>query len=77
MGNHEYCEDCGENNFHNERPCNPEKVADRKAMQDRNDRILQANISRMKNALASAGIQYEMDEYGNAIVRPSYFAEDR
>lgn len=27
MGNHEYCVDCGENDFHYGRPCNPEKVA--------------------------------------------------
>ncbi len=24
MGNHEFCTECGENNFHNNRPCNPE-----------------------------------------------------
>lgn len=27
MGNHEYCENCVENNFHYGRPCDPKKVA--------------------------------------------------
>jgi len=32
MGNHEYCEDCGQNTFHNHRPCHPEDVARRKGI---------------------------------------------
>jgi len=27
MGNHEFCEECGESSFHSGRPCNPEKKA--------------------------------------------------
>ena len=30
MGNHEYCMDCGENDFHLHRPCRPEKLAEQK-----------------------------------------------
>ena len=33
MGNHEFCEDCGESDFHLTRPCDPLKVKERKANQ--------------------------------------------
>lgn len=31
MGNHEYCDECGEDDFHYGLPCNPEKKAQQDA----------------------------------------------
>lgn len=75
MGNHEYCEDCGESNFHLNRPCDPAKVAARKKQSARAEKTKQGCINRMKSALADAGINYTLDSYGNAIVSYTSFPE--
>lgn len=64
MGNHEYCEDCGESNF---------QVAARVAQREKNEKIHESNVKRMKEILALHGIEYRMDAYGNAIVNPNQF----
>jgi hypothetical protein len=73
MGNHEWCSNCEESDFHNHRECDPVKVAQRiereRIQKERRDRL----TLKMKQALDGAGIQYEMDQYGNALVRPWSF----
>src|SRR6185369_10614471 len=42
MGNHEYCDECGENDFHRGEPCNPEKRA---AHQARRSSALRVDVA--------------------------------
>ncbi len=70
MGNHEYCEFCGENDFHSHRPCDPEKVKQRQLEQEQ-QRVRHAErVAKMKAALDAAGIKYTLDNYGHASVSP-------
>ena len=73
MGNHEFCPDCHENDFHLHRPCDPVKVARINAEKAEAERIRQEGVSLMEVALHKAGIKYKLDEYGNAIVSYSQF----
>ena len=73
MGNHEFCEDCGESDFHLHRPCDPKKVAARKAEAKKQGEEQQQCIGKMKLELEKAGIKYRLDRYGNAIVSYSDF----
>jgi hypothetical protein len=74
MGNHEYCVDCGESDFHHHRPCNPKKVADRLAAKEHNRVVREENIARMNAFFANHGVPYTLDKFGNAIVSCNDFA---
>lgn len=75
MGNHEYCEICGENDFHRHRPCDPEKVAKmQKAEQDRIARRKRGTAI-MRAKLDAAGIPYRMENESTAIVYGWDFSE--
>lgn len=74
MGNHEYCVDCGESDYHHGSPCNPAKKA---AMQVRNDEIerrRQRRVSKIKKdklVLESMGYSLVVDEInGIGRIRP-------
>lgn len=71
MGNHEYCEDCGENDFHNHRPCDPAKVAARKAAEKQViERKVRGHIKleKLKKKLATEEFSSSFDYYGNLVV---------
>ena len=68
MGNHEYCEDCGENTFHHGSPCDPVKVAERKNRAAEAEARAATAVVRMRKKLDDCGIPYEMDGY-NAVVK--------
>lgn len=68
MGNHEWCPNCEEDDYHSGQPCDPKKVMARidreKKARDEKEGCIQA----MEQALTAAGIKYEL-ENGNAVVR--------
>jgi hypothetical protein len=64
MGNHEYCELCGENNFHYDEPCDPDKKAKHQAAKDaRIERQIRAEraAKAMINTLYLKGIPATLD----------------
>lgn len=73
MGNHEYCTECGASDFHDGRPCNPDRLAKNKVQKELDDARHASLVSVMRSSLDKAGIPYEIDQYGNATVRPSSF----
>lgn len=48
MGNHEYCTDCGANDFHHGRPCDPERLAKKKSEQVARDVARDKAIKRLE-----------------------------
>ena len=77
MGNHEYCDGCGESDFHYHRNCDPVKVAARlKAEADSKART-KAEVDRMKKVLDKLGVKYDLDEYGNAEINHSEFSVEQ
>lgn len=58
MGNHEYCIDCGENDFHLHRPCDPAKVAARKAEENR------INKKRINGKIELKSLQKKLEKEG-------------
>ena len=62
MGNHEYCSNCGESDFHRGQPCDPAKVAARQET----GRLAQAKheeqVSRAKRLLHDAQIPYRVEQ---------------
>lgn len=69
MGNHEWCPNCEESDFHYGSDCDPNKVATRIAREKKQEAKKRMAVSYMKAALDKAGIKFELDEYKNAIVR--------
>ncbi len=70
MGNHEYCVDCGESDFHLHRGCDPVKVA-RKQESERVRLEQKARcIDKMVERLNAAGIPFRLDNVGRAIINP-------
>lgn len=76
MGNHEFCEDCHENDFHLGRPCNPIKLAaiqeqERKNAQDHAVLISKAvtYLNKLRETLPEA----EFDNYKNIVIPLSSF----
>jgi hypothetical protein len=72
MGNHEYCGMCGENNFHYNQDCDPEKraafqQAELKRLERRNNAI-----AKTKKALDEAGLKYWQTEHGGIMVELLY-----
>ena len=61
MGNHEWCTDCHEKNFHYGRPCDPAK---RKVVQDAKAREAKEQLQR-EQLLQSYGLQLYEGEFGN------------
>jgi hypothetical protein len=55
MGNHEYCIDCGESDFHHGRPCDPVKVARIKAEKEAANRIMENKKTNTLTRLRQAG----------------------
>lgn len=74
MGNHEYCTLCGENDFHYNEPCNPEKrakhQADEAARMKRRIRAERA-AEAMVEKLALRGITATIDFGCKYVVRIS------
>ena len=74
MGNHEYCEECGESDFHLGRKCYPKKVAKVKAREAEVEMRLQACITKLKadmKTITSMGYSMEINtEYGCANIWP-------
>ena len=66
MGNHEYCVDCGESDFHWGKPCNPEKVAARQAIERRDAERKKLGVGKMIDILDKLKVQYQVDENGHA-----------
>ncbi|MES2213684.1 MAG: hypothetical protein V4473_02490 [Patescibacteria group bacterium] len=68
MGNHEYCEECGESNFHYNRPCDPERKAkyqrEIEQKKEREVRGKQAAVSALKK-LKKLGYEGEIDQHGD------------
>ena len=74
MGNHEYCELCGENNFHYNEPCSPEKRAKHQAEGDALlERRIRAELAAkaMIEKLALKGIHATLDFDYKYVVRIS------
>ena len=74
MGNHEYCELCGEHNFHYSTPCDPEKKAKHQAEKDaRIERQIRAEraAKAMIEKLALKGIRATLDFDYKYVVRIS------
>jgi len=74
MGNHEFCEQCGESTFHRGRPCDPEKVrkrqAERQAYEER------ANAAKRRAATFAMGHpRAYQDDHGNVVIPLSAFME--
>lgn len=70
--NHEYCEDCGQNDFHMGRPCNPELKAKKDAERAENKRRMEESIrilTVLATELKSRGYDAEFDQYNNLRVR--------
>lgn len=67
MGNHEYCEDCGESDFHHHRPCDPVKLAKKK--QEKENQLIEKEIriERMKVKLNSLGLKYQLTTNGASL----------
>jgi hypothetical protein len=61
MGNHEYCEICGEDDFHRHRPCDQKKVAERKARGVQAQAEEDASLKQAEKLLTAAGIPYRVD----------------
>ena len=68
MGNHEYCPDCGESDFHYERPCNPIKKALMNRKKREAESAKQEQMEYLKNVvipeLAKLHITAEMTRLG-------------
>jgi hypothetical protein len=73
MGNHEYCEACGESDFHHGRPCDPAKKAAMSARTARCEKRKTDAVKRMERTLAQLKIPFELDQYDNAVVSWSDF----
>lgn len=69
MGNHEYCDECGESDFHYGRPCDPAKKAAHQAEQAANQKRADQETKRITQLLDSVGLKYDLTRYG-IIVRP-------
>lgn len=70
MGNHEYCTECGENDYHSGEPCDPKKKAvHQKEIQDREKRNqggrekLEQFTTKLKKMFPE--IEFETDDYGH------------
>lgn len=68
MGNHEFCVDCHENDFHIGRPCDPEKVAKVQAEKREREDSMRAKRE-ASSQLIAMGVEGTIDEYGNLVVR--------
>lgn len=75
MGNHEYCVDCGESDFHYHRPCDPVKVAARLKAKAEAEARTKLEVERMQKALNKLGIEYRVNEYGNAEIHHHEFSD--
>jgi len=71
MGNHEYCINCESSDFHNESPCDPEKlakaVARRKEVEECNKKV-DAAVQRVCQALVTLGYPAKIGSYGNIVI---------
>ena len=61
MGNHEFCEECHENDFHHGRPCDPVRVAVVKADKEFFAKIKATHHNDIKTKLDSLQIKYHYD----------------
>jgi hypothetical protein len=71
MGNHEYCTDCGANDFHHGRPCDPDRLAKKKAKEDIQNKAQADALKRLvalKEQLESQGIKVQWDWHGEGLV---------
>jgi len=59
MGNHEFCEECSESNFHYGRPCDPDRKAKYQARLQR-DRQADAAAIEVVKRLKKLGYQAEI-----------------
>lgn len=58
MGNHEYCVNCGESDFHYGRKCNPKLVAQRIAKEKQEFEDHEARVDFVVEKLKHAGIPF-------------------
>jgi len=68
MGNHEYCVDCGESDFHYGRPCDPDKLAaekERNRLNEERSQRLDEKAKRIVDALVAKGLPAEINHYRN------------
>lgn len=75
MGNHEYCEECGANDFHMGRPCDPERLAKKKSEQaarnivkDKAIKKLEALELQLEKQGIIVGWDYSFDGEPNGLV---------
>lgn len=64
MGNHEYCTDCGANDFHHGQPCDPERLAKKKLKEAATRNFRAEAIKRLEaleTQLQKQGIKVEWD----------------
>ncbi len=61
MGNHEYCMACGESDFHWNRPCDPEKLAEKKR-----EKAKQKEYERQLIVAAKA-LQKDLEKLGHRV----------
>lgn len=79
MGNHEYCEDCGESDFHLHWPCDPVKLAKKKREEEDWEEKKKDAKSKAKDIvgklLDSNGIKWTQDHDGYTEVSPYQFIQ--
>jgi hypothetical protein len=71
MGNHEYCVDCGENDFHHGSPCNPEsyrKHQEYKQQIEERDKKIGALADKLMEILRGHGLDAYLDRYDNVVI---------
>jgi hypothetical protein len=61
MGNHEYCGNCGESDFHYGRPCDPARVAIREARDKERKLKTERCLEKAKELLDKASIPYRVE----------------
>lgn len=72
MGNHEFCLECGDSDFHYHRPCNPErkKVWQEKARwEEKREKEREEKLETLKVELDKKGFYTYLSDIGLVVVR--------
>ncbi len=73
MGNHEWCPNCEMDDYHREFECDPKRVIARITREKRAAERKRVATAKMVFRLQECNIPYEIDQYGNAVIRPWSF----
>ncbi len=69
MGNHEWCPNCEQDDFHSGRDCNPVLVQARLDREAKQQKEKTRCMDKMINTLNANGITFEIDSHGHAVIR--------